>query len=489
MAKVADDLIRLYTSCDAVALGEHVRRKDISAAEAVEAAIVVIERLNPQLNAVVHRLYDMARAQVPHVPPGAPFAGVPFLLKELASMWQGAPLTNSCAWLKDCRAPVDSEATRRAKAAGFVLVGKSNAPENGWAITTEPELYGATHNPWRADVTPGGSSGGAASAVAAGMVPLAEASDGAGSIRVPASCCGVVGMKPSRGRITVAPFGDYWYGGAYFFCITRTVRDTAAYLDAMAGALPGDPYTPPTPAEPWAVLATRAPKRLRIGFTVTPPDGGPIDPEAVAAVRNAASSLERLGHDVEEKNMALDAASAWKTYTAMTPAESVAAFDILAPLAGRPMTRTDVEPVTWAIIQRGRAQTAVQHVNLMNALRGLSRDITADLMAYDVYLTPVLTQKPRPLGYWDMSEPDLDRYNAKWTDAVFMFPFNIAPLPAISLPLHWSADGLPMGVQAVGRYGDEATLLALAGVLEAETRWTERRPPVSTRAMTERSEA
>jgi amidase len=221
---------------------------------------------------------------------------------------------------------------------------------------------------------------------------------------------------------------------------------------------------------------------LRIGFTVTPPDGSPIDPEAVAAVRNAAALLERLGHDVEEKNMALDAASAWKTYTAMTPAESAAVFDILPPLVDRPVTQRDVEPLTWAIIQRGRAQTAVQHVNLMNALRGLSRDITADLMPYDVYLTPVLTQKPRPLGYWDMSEPDLDRYNAKWTDAVFMFPFNIAPLPAISLPLHWSADGLPMGVQAVGRYGDEATLLALAGVLEAETKWSDRHPPVTAQA-------
>ena len=358
-----------------------------------------------------------------------------------------------------------------------MLVGKSNAPENGWAITSEPKLYGATHNPWRADVTPGGSSGGAASAVAAGMVPLAEASDGAGSIRVPASCCGVIGLKPSRGRITIAPFGDFWYGGAYFFCVTRTVRDTAAYLDAMTGALPGDPYTPPTPSEPWAVLATRAPKRLRIGFSMTPPDGSPIDPEAVVAVRKAASLLERLGHCVEEKNMALDAASAWKTYTAMTPAESAAGFDFLTPLAGRPVTQADVEPVTWAIIQRGRAQTAVEHVNLMNALRGLSRDIAADLMPYDVYLTPVLTQKPRPLGYWDMSEPDLDRYNARWTDAVFMFPFNIAPLPAIALPLHWSADGLPIGVQAVGRYGDEATLLALAAVLEAETKWADRHPP------------
>lgn len=478
MPVVTEDLLRLYTSSDATALGALVRSGQVSPAELLDTAITVIDRVNPQLNAVIHKLYDMARDQLAAVPAQAPFAGVPFLLKELASMWQGAPLTNSSRWMKDVRAPFDSEAARRTKAAGFVLVGKSNAPENGWSISTEPKLYGVTHNPWRPDVTAGGSSGGSAAAVAARMVPLAEASDGAGSIRVPASNCGLVGLKPSRGRITLAPFGDYWYGGAYFFCVSRTVRDTAAYLDAMAGALPGDAYTPPRPVEPWLELAGRAPRRLRIGFTVTPPNGTAIDPEAVAAVRNTAAVLERLGHDVEEKDMALDGAAAWKTYTSMTPAETAAGFENLAGLVGRPVTQDDVEPVTWAIIQRGRAQTAVEHVNLMNALRGLSRDIAADLRPFDVYLTPTLTQKPRPLGYYDMSEPDLDRYNAKWADAAFMFPFNITGLPAISLPLHWSADGLPMGVQAIGRDGDEATLLALATVLESEMPWRDRRPPV-----------
>lgn len=480
MVNVTDDLIRLYAESDGIALGSLVRRKQVTPAELVETALAVIDRLNPKLNAVIHRLDGMAHAQVAAgVPQTAPFSGVPYLLKELASMWEGAPLTNSCSWLKDMRAPADSEATRRIKAAGFVLVGKSNAPENGWAITTEPRLYGPTRNPWRGDVTPGGSSGGSAAAVAARLVPLAEASDGAGSIRVPASCCGVVGLKPSRGRVTLAPFGDYWYGGAYFLCVSRTVRDTAAYLDALAGALPGDPYTPPVPAEPWHVLATRAPARLRVGFTVTPPDGSPIDPEAVAAVKNTACVLERLGHAVEEHDMAFDAAGAWRTYTRMTPVESAAIFDSLAPLVGRPVIEADVEPTTWAIIQRGRSLSAVQHATDVGALRVLSREINADLLPYDVFLTPTLTQKPRPLGYWDMSEPDLDRYNAKWTDAVFMAPFNISGQPAMSLPLHWSADGLPIGVQLVGRYGDEASLLALAGVLEQELPWRDRRPPIS----------
>ena len=477
MASVTDDLIRLYIDSDASTLGALVRDRQVTPAELVETALTLIDRFNPKLNAVIHRLDDLARAQLAAgVPLDAPFAGVPYLLKELASMWEGAPLTNSCAWMRDLRAPADSEATRRIKAAGFVLVGKSNAPENGWAITTEPRLYGPTHNPWRDDVTPGGSSGGSAAAVAAGLVPLAEASDGAGSIRVPASCCGVVGLKPSRGRVSLAPFGDYWYGGAYFLCVSRTVRDTAAYLDALAGALPGDPYTPPVPAEPWRELALRAPARLRISFTVTPPDGNPIDPEAVAAVKNTARVLERLGHHVEEHDMAFDAESAWRTYTRMTPVESAAIFDALAPVVGRPVTEADVEPTTWAIIQRGRSLSAVQHATDVGALRVLSREIAADLLPYDAFLTPTLTQKPRPLGYWDMNEPDLDRYNAKWTDAVFMFPFNISGLPALSLPLHWSADGLPIGVQIVGRYGDEASVLALATVLEQEMPWKHRRP-------------
>jgi amidase len=479
LAIVTEDLVQLYTSSDALALGALVRAREVTPAELLETAITVIDRVNPRLNAVIHRLYEMARGQLASVPAGAPFAGVPFLLKELASMWQGAPLTNSCAWLKDLKAPIDSVATGRIKAAGFVLVGKSNAPENGWAITSEPKLYGATHNPWRDDVTPGGSSGGSAAAVAARLVPLAEASDGAGSIRVPASCCGVVGLKPSRGRVTLAPFGDYWFGGAYFLCVSRTVRDTAAYLDALAGALPGDTYVPPVPAEPWLTLARRAPAPLRVGFTVTPPDGGPIDPEAVEAVHRTAKVLESLGHHVEEKNMALDAAAAWKTYTRMTPVESAANFGALAAFVGREVTEADVEPTTWAIIQSGRARKATDYANDIQALRVLSREIATDLNPYDVYLTPTLTQKPRPLGYWNMNEPDLLAYNAKWTDAVFMFPFNITSLPAISLPLHWSADGLPIGVQAVGRHGDEATLLALASVLEEAMPWQHRRPPVS----------
>jgi amidase len=479
MAAVSDDILRTYVESDGVALAQLVRNGEVTPAELVEAAVTVIERLNPRLNAVIHKLYEMGREAAVSVDRSALFAGVPYLLKELGTAWKGAPLTNSSFFLKDLVAADDFEVVRRLKKAGFLLVGKSNAPENGWCISTEPKLYGPTLNPWREGITAGGSSGGSSAAVAARMVPIGESSDAAGSIRVPASCCGVIGMKPSRGRITMSPLADLWHGGAYFLCNSRTVRDTAAYLDAVAGSLPGDPYIPPTPGESWLALCGRPPEKLRIGFSVTPPDGSPIHPGAAAAVRNTVSVLERLGHDVEEHDMALDAASAWQTYTHMSCVQTAAYFAYLETLVGQPVTESYVEPITWAVIQRGRNTDGVRHISDVEAVRSLGRQVATDLFRFDVYLTPTLTQPPRPLGYYDMSMRDLDAYNALWSDAVFTFPFNMSGQPAMSLPLHWSADGLPMGVQLAGRYGDEATLLALGAVLEREMPWKDRRPPVS----------
>lgn len=476
---VTESFLNTYADSDALGLAALVKKGEVSPAETVEAAVTLIERLNPKLNAVIHKLYDMGRKDAEATDRDAPFAGVPFLLKELASSWKGAPLTNSSAYLKDVIADSDSEPTRRIKAAGMLLVGKSNAPENGWSISTEPKLYGVTKNPWKEGVTAGGSSGGTASAVASRMVPIAEASDGAGSIRVPASCCGIVGLKPSRGRISLAPAGDFWYGGAYFFACTRTVRDTAAYLDAMAGYLPGEPYTPPAPEKSWLELAQRAPKKLRVGFTVKPPNGTAIDPEVKAAVLATVKTLEGLGHSVEEHDMALDGTAAWKLYTHMTPVETAALFDWLAGLLGRPVTPNDVEPLTWAVIERGRSISGVEHANDIGQLRQLGRAVATDLDPYDIYVTPTLTRPPRPLGYYDMSMTDLDAYNDLWTDSVFMFPFNFSGLPAISLPLGWSGDGVPLGVQLVGRYGDEATVLAASTQLEQAMPWKDRKPAIS----------
>jgi amidase len=471
------DIDRLYRASDAVGLSARVKAGDVTPAELVEAGVRAIEEMNPRLNAVVHRLYDMARAGAAAVDPSAgPLAGVPFLLKELASSWTGAPVTNSCRFLKDEVALEDSEISRRLRAGGLLLMGKSNAPENGWCIATEPVLYGATLNPWDASVTPGGSSGGGAVAVATGMIPIAEASDGAGSIRVPASCCGVVGLKPSRGRVTLAPFADYWAGGAYFLCNSRTVRDTAAYLDVIGGALPGDPYEISMPDAPYLDLMNRPPERLRIGFTVTPPDGGPIHPEIRASVEAVAQKLDALGHDVTEHDLSFDAAGLWKAYTDMTCVETAAMFDFMETVVGRPVTPDDVEPVTWAIIERGRATLGVEHANRVEAVRQAARAIALDLAPFDITLTPVLTQPPRPTGYYDMHMTDLDAYNALWSDSVFAFPFNPSGQPAISLPLGRAA-GLPAGVQLIARRGDEATLLALSRVLEQELPWADRHPP------------
>ncbi|TIS53964.1 MAG: amidase [Mesorhizobium sp.] len=476
MAEITDSFLETYAESDALDLAGLVKRGEVTPAELVEAAITMIERLNPALNAVIHRLYDTAHTSAEAVDRNAPFAGVPFLLKELASSWTGAPNTNSCFFLKDIVADFDTEVVRRMKAAGLVLVGKSNAPENGWSITTEPKLYWTTKNPWKEGITPGGSSGGAAAAIASRMVPIAEASDGAGSIRVPASCCGIVGLKPSRGRVSLAPFGDYWYGSAYFLCCSRTVRDTSAYLDAVAGVLPGDPYTPPIPSGSWLDLSSHTPKKLRVGFSVTPPNGTPINPEVKATVLATVAVLERLGHDVEEHDMPLDAEAVWKTYTNMTCVQTAATFGYHETVIGRPVTPDDIEPVTWAIIERGRSTSGIRHISDIEQLRQVGRDIVGDLVAYDLFVTPTLTQLPRPLGYYDMSEPDIDRYNAKWTDAVFAFPFNISGQPAISLPLGWSGGGVPIGVQLIGRYGDEAMVLAISTQMEQEMPWKHRRP-------------
>jgi len=265
---VTEDMLRTYADSDGLGLAALVRKGEVAPIELVETAVVAIEKINPQLNAVISKLYDMGRAAAKDVDLNAPFAGVPYLLKELRTKWKDAPVTGSSSYLRNVRADSDTEVVKRIKAAGFLLVGKSNAPENGWSLSTEPKLYGATFNPWRQGITAGGSSGGAASAVASGMVPIAEATDAAGSIRVPASCCGVVGLKPTRGRLTASPAGDVWHGCAYAFSNTRTVRDTATYLDAVAGGLPGDPYTPPIPEGSWSELGRREPKKLRIAFSV-----------------------------------------------------------------------------------------------------------------------------------------------------------------------------------------------------------------------------
>ena len=467
-----------FGSYDALGLSALVKAGEVTPLELVEEAIRRIEAVNPQLNAVIYKNYDDARERAGADVPDGPFQGVPYLIKELATMWEGIPQTNSSAYCKDFVAPYDHEVVARLKRSGFVLVGKTNAPEFGWALTTEPEMYGRTNNPWAEGISPGGSSGGSAAAVAARILPLAEASDAAGSIRGPASICGLVGLKPSRGRATLAPGADFFYGAAHFLCVSRTVRDTAAFLDVTSGELPGDPYNTPPPDRPWLEEVGADPGHLRVGFTTSAPHGRPVHDEAAAAVRNTAKLLENLGHDVEEHDMAVDADAAWRNYTRITAVQTAMVYGGAAPFIGHEVTADEVSPTMHAIIERGKSLSGVEHSGDVEQYRIFSREIVTDLAPYDLFLTPALTQPPRPFGYWDMSEPDIDVYNAKWTDAVYLYLFNISGQPAMSLPMHWSADGLPIGVQLVGRPCDEATLIRVAGQLESAQPWITRRPPI-----------
>lgn len=477
---VTESLIRDYAERDAIGLAEWIRHGEVSSAELIEVAITLLERLNPQLNAVIVKTYELAHETARRPAQDAAFAGVPFLLKDAFTPWAGLVTANTCGYLQGLVAATDSEIARRIKRAGFALLGKTNVPENGWCIATEPRLTGRTYNPWRTDVTAGGSSGGSAAAVAARIVPLADATDAAGSIRAPAADCGLVGLKPSRGRISHAPYAaDPWYGSVYSGCHSRSVRDTAAYLDAIGGgSLPGDPYSARPPQQSWRIEATREPGRLRIGVATAAPDGQPFHPEVRAGVVATAHLLEGQGHDVEAYDLVVAADRAWPIYTNMAAVQTAALFDAMQPLVGRAVTPADVEPLTWAVIERGRSVGGVRHAADIEALRQFGRALVGELMPYDVYLTPTLTHPPRPHGYWDMRMSDYDAYNARWSDAIFLFPFNVSGQPAMSLPLHWSDDGLPIGMQLVGRPGDETTLLRLANQLERAQPWRERRPPI-----------
>ncbi len=478
---MSKDIEEIYASEDALGLGERVKKGELKPIELVEESIRRIESVNPQLNAVIHKAYESAREVAQGPLPDGPFKGVPYLVKELATMWQGQPTTNSCRYLKDFVAPVDLQIVSRIKNAGFILVGKSNAPEFGWAITTEPEMYGPTNNPWKAGISAGGSSGGSSVAVASRMVPLAEGSDGAGSIRVPASNNGIVGLKPSRGTSTFAPiWADYWHGAAQFLCVSRSVRDSAAYLDVVYGTLPGDSFAAP-PREPGFFLAQtkKNPGKLRIGFTTHTPEGLSVDPECAAAVTQTATLLAELGHEVEEYDMSFDAVQFWETYTRMTAVVTADNFNVLKQFVGHEVTEAEVSGVIWSMLQYGHGISGVQHANDIEAIKMASRQIACEIAHYDVYLTPVMPNLPRPLGYYDMNMNDHLAYNRiMMADAVFMFPFNISGQPAISVPMHWSSEGIPVGVQMVGRNNDEATLLRVASQLEQEKPWRDKRPPI-----------
>ena len=476
------DLAAVYVQSDALSLADLVKRKEVSAAELLEVAINAVEQINPQLNVVSQKAYNIAREQALTVSTEGVFGGVPFLLKDLATAAKGLQTTNSCKFYK-VHNPVstgDNEAVRRMRIAGLVPFGFTNVPENGWALTTEPALNGPVRNPWNPAFTSGGSSGGAAAAVASRIVPLAEGSDGAGSIRMPAGTCGVVGLKPSRGRVSVSPAADFWHGGAVFLCLSRSVRDTAAYLDVVSGNLPGEPYLLATPPQSFLSSSLIAPRRLRCAFSVHAPDGSPVDSEIADAVRATARQLEALGHQVEEHDLRFGVDACWQAYLRVIAVQAAVQFDEAGKAFGTPVTPDDVEPFTWSNIQRGRSVDGMQHARDIDALRNAGLAIAQDLNQFDVFVTPVMPRTSFPIGSaYDMGKGDVDLYNAAFLpDTSFLFPFNVGGQPGLSLPLHQSKTGMPIGVQFVGKIGDEATLLQLATTIEQDSPWINRVPPL-----------
>lgn len=459
---------------------------EMSAVELVQAAIDRAEQVNGRLNAIIHQRYEQALQEAADPLGHGPFAGVPFVLKDLDGTMAGEPYYAGTKFLKQHGyvAPVDSELTTRFRQAGLVVIGRTNTPELGLVTTTEPESYGPSRNPWDTDRSTGGSSGGSAAATAAGIVPLAHAGDGGGSIRIPASECGLVGLKPSRGRITAGPeVGESWAGLVSRLAVTHTVRDTAALLDAVAGPGVGDPYWAPPPTRTYASEVGSDAGSLRIGWVAQPPDGSvATDPQVAAATEATATLLESLGHRVEPAYPApLSEAGHVDHFLVAFGAWVARELDHLAELVGAPLTEDGFEPGTWALAEGGRAVTASQYLEALDGLHAVTRQVVAwwETDGFDLLLTPTIPELPPTLGQFGATPDDPLAGLFRTTPTVaFTAVFNITGQPAISLPLHQSVEGLPIGMQFVAAPAREDVLLRLAGQLEQARPWADRRPSV-----------
>ena len=469
---------------DATAQAELVRSGDASPLELVDDAINRIEKLNPELNAVIHPLFDQARDTARGELPDGPFRGVPMVLKDLDGTLAGEPCHYGNKLLKEIgyRAKVDSYLFEKFRAAGFVFVGKTNTPELGLMPTTEPQAYGPTRNPWHTGHSTGGSSGGSGAAVASGMVPVGHAGDGGGSIRIPASACGLFGLKPSRGRSSLGPTdGESWAGFIVRHALTRSVRDSAAVLDAAQGAMPGDPYTAPPPSRPYLQEVGADPGALRIGIlTDAPAATAQTDPECVAAAEDAARLLESLGHTVEPSfPAALHEDGLLEQFMAVLTTGVCVDFDDLAAKAGRPVQPDDVEPLTWAYYEMGKEITSTLYVEALRKAHAWSRRVASWwAQGFDLLLTPTMAEPPPEIGFV-VGPPDnpLEGAARALPSAAYTAPFNVSGQPAMSLPLYFAASGLPIGVQLVAAFGREDLLFRVAAQLETARPWADRRPP------------
>jgi amidase len=488
-----------YARRDAVGLAALVRRGEVSAGELVEAALSRMEQVNGAVNAVVHRLEDEARAAAAGPLPDGPFRGVPFLVKNLGATVAGAPFTMGCRGLHGQRADRDSELVARYRRAGVVFAGITNAPELGLMGTTEPELYGPTRNPWNLRHSAGGSSGGSAAAVAAGIVPVAHGDDGGGSIRIPASACGLFGLKPTRGRNCLGPAEpDVWTELAVAHVLSRTVRDSAAFLDVSRSAGTDEPAGPRPPERPYLEEVGCSPGRLRIALVTRSLFGERTHPDCLAACADAARLVASLGHEVEEASLAIEPEEGRLAYLDVVALGIAAEVDgILDRLGGRPRAELFEAP-TWFMRQVGRSLVPADLDRAKAAISRLSRAVDDLLARFDLIMTPTLAYPPVRIGELAPKPHERaglavlrrvgPRFALRWVlatlaaDLIERTPntmlFNMTGQPAMSVPLWWNAEGLPIGTQLAARFGDEATLFRLAAQLEQARPWTDRRPPL-----------
>ncbi len=464
---------------DALGLADLVRRREIDATALLERAIARTEAVNGQINAVVLRHYDLARAQIAAGLPDGPFGGVPFLLKDLGAALAGTVMTQGSRAFADDVSEADATVTRRAKAAGLVIFGKTATPEFGLTTTTESALWGATRNPWNLDRIAGGSSGGSAAAVAARIVPMAHASDGGGSIRVPAACCGLFGLKPSRGRVPYGPGqGIGWNGLSTQHAVTVSVRDSAALLDALAGPDLGDSIVPSQPQGGFLAAVGRAPGKLRIALIESAASGAAVHPDVRAGLADVAALCASLGHQVEIAGLTLDVAALGAGMGASMGVDIARKLDQRAQALGRPLKDDEIEPITARIAENGRLVTGRAYADARRAFDVAAARYAELFESFDLVLSPTLAEPPGALKRMSLDLDIGDYMRAIGAFTPYTALHNQIGVPAMSVPLVWNAENLPLGMMFAAPYGREDLLISLAAQLEAARPWKDRLPPV-----------
>ncbi len=468
-----------YDQYDGLGLAALVAKRQITPLELLNAVKRRLDAINPKLNATAQVFFDKAEAQIKHGLPAGPFKGVPFVLKDLGQQLAGTITSFGSRVYKDNTPNFDSTLVARYKQAGLVIFEKTTSPEFGLTTTTESVLFGQTRNPWNLERTSGGSSGGSSAIVASRVVPMAHGSDGGGSIRIPASCCGLFGLKPTRGRVPVGPTQfEGWNGCSHHHALTISVRDSAALLDATCGAEPGSPYFSPPPERPFLKEVGADPGKLRIALALATPAGTPLDPECRKAATEAAKLCESLGHNVEEARPPIEDAWMREAFLTVLRVSLARTLDDAAKPLGRPVTEKDVEPVTWIMAQAGRSVNVIAYSRAIATMHQVGLAMAKFQDKYDVILSPTLAKPPVPLGVLSLSPASIAQYTKDVTEfGPYTAIYNVTGQPSMSVPLHWSADGLPIGVMFSGRFGEDATLLRLAGQLERVKPWARRQPP------------